>query len=585
MKKKYLRLLLTVAIAAALVFAMAAPAYADDGGIVFTTPLPGTMTYTKGSQFELSVAAAYTIASADAPAITYTWQSSSGTATGATIRATAMSDDVITCTAAGVVNGTYVTTTTSCIIKVVDATPAPTATPTPTTAPSGVSTPTILTQPSSVRLVSGQTATLSVTATCPNLGNGVSLVYQWFYSKNSNGSNAVAINNSNSSTFTTPLVNTTYYYFVGIIATNGTQNSSPVYSNIVSVTYNGGQLKVTKNPTGETVDAGGSATFIARADNAAKHVWRIVSKDTTQTINAKDAPSYFRGLSVSGVDGDTLVLSNIPASMNEWSVECKFIAADGKTFVCSNGAVIRVRGASSNTGSSTSTPSTTAKPSTTYVPGASASPSATTRPNTGDSSSSVSAPTISSQPVGAVLNEGETTTLSVVASAASQGENVELRYQWYRNDTNSNANGTAIGGAQSASYKPDTISGTKYYYVGVWSTDGTHTSKVIYSSPVAVTYAAPTATPSPEPTDNAGGVGSAIIGPVIAMVLAAAAIGVGVFFLLKNLSSKGKSGNGKNYDEYNDGYDRREYDDGYDKNYGRGDRNSSDNRGKDDYDR
>ena len=70
MKKKYLRLLLTVAIAAALVFAMAAPAYADDGGIVFTTPLPGTMTYTKGSQFELSVAAAYTIASADAPAIT-----------------------------------------------------------------------------------------------------------------------------------------------------------------------------------------------------------------------------------------------------------------------------------------------------------------------------------------------------------------------------------------------------------------------------------------------------------------------------------------------------------------------------------
>ena len=71
--------------------------------------------------------------------------------------------------------------------------------------------------------------------------------------------------------------------------------------------------------------------FIARAENAASFVWRIVSPDTTNTYPAKDAPDYFKGLKVSGTDSDRLVLENIPASMNGWKAECKFIAADGKT--------------------------------------------------------------------------------------------------------------------------------------------------------------------------------------------------------------------------------------------------------------
>ena len=173
-------------------------------------------------------------------------------------------------------------------------------------------------------------------------------------------------------------------------------------------------------------------------------------------------------------------------------------------------------------------------------------------------------PTIVTQPAGATLSEGQTTTLSVGATGA--GDGTELKYQWYRNDTNSNANGTAIGGAQSATYVPDTISGSKYYYVGVWSTDGTHTSKVIYSSPVEVTYTSPVASPSPSPeADKSSSVGSAIIGPVIAMVLAAAAIGVGVFFLLKNVGGKSKVSEkraSQYYDDYDDAGDDGAGDDG-----------------------
>lgn len=566
MKKNLLRTILCVALATALVFALAVPAYADGGTLVVTKGLENR-TCTAGETISLSVAASYSnLAAGEVPGeITYTWYSQASQSlavSGSTVNAVVNGNDVISCTISGSINGVATAPiTVSCNITVTNTVPSPN----PTTPVSGtVSKPTITQQPVGANLLPGQTATLSVGATCPNLGNGVSLVYQWFYSTKSNGANAVQISNSNSSSFTTPAVNSTYYYFVGIVATNGTQTSEAVYSNIVAVTYNNGQLKITKNPTGETVDAGGSALFVARADNASSFVWRIVSKDTTQTINAKDAAGYFRGLSVSGTDSDTLVLSNIPASMDGWSVECKFIGSDGKTFVCTNGAVIRVNGASSSTGSGSG--NTTSPSPSGYVPGASASPkpSASSAPNTGDNS--VDAPSISNQPVGAVLSEGETTTLSVTATPAAADSNVTIKYQWYRNDTNSNANGTAIGGAQSESYKPDTISGTKYYYVGVWSTDGTHTSKVVYSSPVAVTYTAPATSASPTPTDNANdkdeadGVSSiSILWPVIAMIVAAAAIGVGVFFLLKKGGSKKNSRDYSEYDDdsYNDDNYRR----------------------------
>ena len=568
MKKKYLRIIMSMALALVLVFSLSAAAFAD--GLGFVIDLPSTYPCVYGQSYTLTVSASFGVAGAD-EGINYTWYTN-GTAatTGGSYAFTASSNFSIQCVASGSLNGVPYTATSQVCNVTVTAAPTPTVAPTvaPTASPAGVVTPTITAQPSSANLAAGQTAALTVSAACPNLGNGVVLYYQWFKSASSNGANATQINGATGSSYTPPAATSgTTYYFVGIKAYNGSQYSSPVYSNVVYITYNGGSvinggaLKITKNPTGETVDAGGSATFVARADNAYSRVWRIVSKDTTKTVNAKDASSYFgNGLSVSGADTDTLVLSKIPASMNEWSVECKFIGADGKTFLCTTGAIIRVRGASTGTGSNTSsgtgtatTPKPTYNPSAAVTAAPTASPSASSIPNTGDTSSTLTAPTISSQPSSAVLSEGETTTLSVTASAP-EGETIH--YQWDRSDVSSNANGTKIPGAESPTYVPDTISGSKYYYVGVWSSDGTTDSRVVYSSPVSVTYTAPLASPSPSPDvkdEGGSGRGMSVLLPGIAMVLAAAAIGVGMFFLLKNAGGKKKSSQRGTY--YDDAYD------------------------------
>ena len=61
--------------------------------------------------------------------------------------------------------------------------------------------------------------------------------------------------------------------------------------------------KITKHPTGETVEVGDTAKFIARADNSTKHTWRLVSADTTCTYKATEAEYYFPGLSVCAKTG------------------------------------------------------------------------------------------------------------------------------------------------------------------------------------------------------------------------------------------------------------------------------------------
>lgn len=68
-------------------------------------------------------------------------------------------------------------------------------------------------------------------------------------------------------------------------------------------------------------------------------------------------------------------------------------------------------------------------------------------------------------------------------------------YQWYSNTTASNTGGTAIAGATSASYTPDTsVVGTTYYYVVVSNDSDTLTSDVSG----AITVTAP---PCPAPTN------------------------------------------------------------------------------------
>ena len=258
----------------------------------------------------------------------------------------------------------------------------------------------------------------------------------------------------------------TYYYYLTV-----KNSADTATSNVVAVTNPSyttvtpspspspaGEIKITKQPTGETVEEGGRAVFIARAENAASFVWRIVSPDTTNTYPAKDAPDYFKGLKVSGTDSDRLVLENIPASMNGWKAECKFIAADGKTYLCTNGAIITVKKAEV----------------------------------------ALKRPTINTQPSGVTKTVGEGTTLTVSASDTNNGGT--LKYQWYSNTSASNNGGTLISGATSASYTPPQTEGTVYYFASVWSTKGGQNSDRVNTGAVAVTYTAAVATPAPSVT-------------------------------------------------------------------------------------
>ena len=80
--------------------------------------------------------------------------------------------------------------------------------------------------------------------------------------------------------------------------------------------------------------------------------------------------------------------------------------------------------------------------------------------------------------------------LSITASVTDGGT---LSYQWYKNTTNSTFGGTAITGATSSFYTPDTTSsGTRYYYCKVTNTIGAVYTEA-YSNVASVTVQAPTA--------------------------------------------------------------------------------------------
>ena len=235
-----------------------------------------------------------------------------------------------------------------------------------------------------------------------------------------------------------------------------------------------GTVVVTKNPTGESAGVGGTVTFIAHARNASSVTWRLVSADTLQTVYAANAPSSFPGVKVYGASGDTLTLSNVPASLNGWCAEAMFSGPGGPVY--STGARITVNAAP-----------VYAAP--TAVPAATAAPIG-------------SGLNISVLPTPLTLEHGRSGMLSVSVTSASE----TVHYQWYRSAIDSNRNGAAIGGANAASYIPEEITGTTYYYVQAWTDSGlsltTPAVAVTYSEAAPVPTAAPTPVPTAAPTQE-----------------------------------------------------------------------------------
>ena len=81
-------------------------------------------------------------------------------------------------------------------------------------------------------------------------------------------------------------------------------------------------IEITKHPGGETVEEGGSCAFTVKATNVETYSWFFVSDNVVIPVKEKD--DYFPGLKYSGDHSKKLKLSNIPASLDGWSVMCEF---------------------------------------------------------------------------------------------------------------------------------------------------------------------------------------------------------------------------------------------------------------------
>jgi len=261
------------------------------------------------------------------------------------------------------------------------------------------------------------------------------------------------------------------------------ENRAPVNQDIV----------ITKSPTGERVEVGDSAKFVARAQNAERVVWRIVSNDTTNTVRASEAATVFPGLQVSGLDSSTLVLSNIPSSMDGWRVEAQFW--NGNKHAESMGAEITIVDSQGTPVRSQATPVPTQAPTFNFQPTNAPSVSANDMPVSNDGRTA----NISVQPQSIELMPGDSYTLSVIATSPNNGT---LSYQWYSSATSNRSAALPIGGAQDASYTINQTDGTAYYWVAVWNTKDGARSQAVYSEPAEVRISVP-ATPTPIPTPTA----------------------------------------------------------------------------------
>lgn len=122
-----------------------------------------------------------------------------------------------------------------------------------------------------------------------------------------------------------------------------TGKDSSVYSNYATIevkSLDDMKPEITKHPTGETVEAGKSAQFVSRAKYVKQYLWVLTSPDGKTTYECKDASVHFNGLKVSGSDTERVTLENIPAELNGWMIQCKFVGGGGT--VASNAAIITV---------------------------------------------------------------------------------------------------------------------------------------------------------------------------------------------------------------------------------------------------
>ena len=84
------------------------------------------------------------------------------------------------------------------------------------------------------------------------------------------------------------------------------------------------RVYATKSPTDEYIVEGGSAQFVARAENDTGITWFLATPDASRCISIQEAPGYFYGLTIQGYNSDVLTLSNIPLAMSGYKIQARY---------------------------------------------------------------------------------------------------------------------------------------------------------------------------------------------------------------------------------------------------------------------
>lgn len=109
-------------------------------------------------------------------------------------------------------------------------------------------------------------------------------------------------------------------------AQTGAGSAAPA---IDAAAYAYNPVKVTKSPTSEVVYEGGSASFVAYAQNASGITWLLVAPDGGQIFDAAALAKSMPGLSISGIGTPTLTIGCIPLSLDGWGIQAKFYGEGG----------------------------------------------------------------------------------------------------------------------------------------------------------------------------------------------------------------------------------------------------------------
>ena len=86
--------------------------------------------------------------------------------------------------------------------------------------------------------------------------------------------------------------------------------------------------RVTKSPTDETVEEGGSCLFLAKYENAEYAVWHFVSPDGLNDMTYEAAQAAFPTMQIRNGMYSNLQLGNIPYAVNGWKVYCRYSNTD-----------------------------------------------------------------------------------------------------------------------------------------------------------------------------------------------------------------------------------------------------------------